>query len=221
MSVFVTNQKVGDSMDKRLTHIKARNALDEIAGNAKIVYQEGEGALFNIYVDLPQGINHTRVAGTSIQIGLISEDDTVVFKNMPFEVAGEIPTAQGIHQIRIESQGTVVAIGYAMLRYYPYYFTETLAAGASVDRNLEIGNLIDNEISVGLSYVGSSSINVTFNETSPFTIYENKMENVGLTIGIEGGTPSGDYSGHILIEGEDQLTSTFRNYTVPIDVAVT
>jgi hypothetical protein len=199
--------------------IKSRNALDEIAGNAKLAYQEGDGAVFDIYVDLPSNINYTSVVGRTIKIVLLDADTTVIFKNLPFEVAGEIPTARGIHSVRVESLGSVVGIGYAMIRYYPYAYSNSIAQGGTDTRNLEIENLLDDDLIVDLSFSGSSEINVTFNETS-FTVYESIIENIDFTVDVDPTATLGSHTGNILIEGEASNTSTKRNYTLPVYVNV-
>lgn len=219
LAMFAVNQEISSSMSDRLTAIKARNALDEIANNAELIYYEGYGAAFNIYIDLPQGIKNTSVLGTSIKIILDDKDSTVIFKNLPFEVVGEIPLSPGVHSVGLRSKGDEVMIGYAMVSFYPYSYSETIAAGSSVSRNIELENLLENDLNVELSFSGSAMLDVDLNETS-FTIYEKQTENVGIDISVLAGASSGDYEGDIIIECEDPETSEERTYLVEVDVAV-
>jgi len=209
---------VSDSVETRLRLQTTRNALDEIAGNAKMVYNEGDGAKSNIYVKLPREIMETEVLADYIYITLsTSSGGKTVFKSFPFEVVGELPESEGLINISIEARRDFVMIGLALIKLN-YGDNYSILQGAEEEDFLEFINLRDETVEVELGYTGEEIL-VEFGDEK-FNLSDSQLESVEINYTVPLASPVGTYSGNIYAECTENNSLISRNYTYPVSIVV-
>ncbi len=109
--IAAANFDVLASGTEKIRMTKARHAVDELAKQAELVYQEGQGAKTKVYVNLPESISGTSVGNRIFTINLSASGGiTSITRSLDFNVSGTIPTESGSYWLEVESYGRYVNI---------------------------------------------------------------------------------------------------------------
>jgi uncharacterized protein (UPF0333 family) len=94
-----------------LTLTYARNAANQIADAAKLVYSQGPPAKLRINVYIPYGVQNITITNNSISFGVIFNSKTAdIYAFSTSNLNGSIPSGQGYYWIDVEAMDNLVQI---------------------------------------------------------------------------------------------------------------
>ncbi len=83
-------------------------ALEDIAGASELVYHQGEGAKTRIFVTVPNDVDTIEIENSTVKVTLMNGE--VIFRNLDFNISGNITTEEGNLWVFVESQDDHVSI---------------------------------------------------------------------------------------------------------------
>lgn len=107
--IVVVNTNIIGSVNTRFRYTKAKVAVNDIGDAAELVYQQGTGSKTKVYISLPNSINTATVSGKTIAINFKGEED-VVYRNLGFDVTGNLPIDESFYWICVESMEGYVLV---------------------------------------------------------------------------------------------------------------
>ena len=109
---------VGINYDIFRTHegqmrmIRAKDTVNEIHKASEAVYKEGKGAKTKIFVNLPGGINSTKIGDNVILLNMSSDSDVYqVLRKVSFNISGDIPSDDGYYWVNVSHKDSGVVVG--------------------------------------------------------------------------------------------------------------
>jgi hypothetical protein len=136
---------------------EALNTVRDLSAAAKEIYAQGAGAKKQVYITIPQGYEpeHSFVANRSIKIRVAGTDYIEVER---FDVFGTLPASAGGHYVLVESVGSGVRIGYAMLEIDKSAIVVSMDPGESKTATMRIRNIWHKAINITISETLDDSI---------------------------------------------------------------
>ena len=106
------NLDILSRQDNQARTVKAKDTINELYKATELVYREGKLSRTKVFVNIPSSVEST-ATGNKLVMNLSVDGETIsVFRTLPFEVQGDIPTASGYYWINITSYGSYVEISY-------------------------------------------------------------------------------------------------------------
>ncbi len=84
------------------------DALVQLKSAAELLYQQGDGAKTEVYITLPEGINTSNVSGKTLRFSFY--DGNTFYRDLSFNVSGNLPISSGGHWIDLEALNGYVYI---------------------------------------------------------------------------------------------------------------
>jgi len=109
--VWIYASSFQQSAGEELSLSYSKNAAEQIASAADLVYTQGPPAKVRLSIYIPAGVKETNVTGKSIVLKVWSAGNTSdVFSTSTANLSGEIPSSEGMYWISVESKGDYVQI---------------------------------------------------------------------------------------------------------------
>ena len=107
--LLVFNTDLSGTYSTKYSRDKIKTALEDISVAAEQAYNQGQGAKSRVFISLPNIIIKSTVEGQTLTFNIYysvnSEGVTPVYKNLDFNVTGNLPSSAGNHWLIRESQG--------------------------------------------------------------------------------------------------------------------
>ncbi len=109
--ILVVGSKMLGGSSSKVESSKARTTVDSLSNAADLVYQEGVGSRTRVYVTLPDEIQSFTTQNQTLKMRLYSGGDLKdVYRNLDFNISGELPSEEGNYWIYLESREGYVYI---------------------------------------------------------------------------------------------------------------
>jgi hypothetical protein len=109
--IIFLKQSALSSVNSQYEVSVARTTLDDLAAAAESVYRQGAGAKTIVYVTIPGSAVAAAVGNTTLSVTLqLGESPHVVYRNLGFEVRGNISSLSGSRWATVESFESYVEI---------------------------------------------------------------------------------------------------------------
>jgi uncharacterized protein (UPF0333 family) len=106
---YVTSTQSETISELSLTY--AKNAANQIADAANLVYSQGPPAKIKIKVYIPYGVTNATIVNSSIEFGVWSDPGvSKIYAFSTAELNGTLPVDQGYYWFEIEATGNIVQI---------------------------------------------------------------------------------------------------------------
>ena len=113
--IVVVVNKTSHSVDSQTIALQAKEFVQDISHNARLVYNQGTGAKTQVIVTLPGNVQNVTFSNTTISlIYSFGGSSTIVEENLGFLVNGSIPNlVAGNFKLNIEAKNGYVQISNA------------------------------------------------------------------------------------------------------------
>lgn len=96
---------------ERMRLTKARHAVDEIAKQAELIYQEGAGAMTKVYINMPEAVDATLIRNKTLIINVSASGGIrEISRRVDFNITGTIPDEAGSYWVEVISYGSFVNV---------------------------------------------------------------------------------------------------------------
>jgi hypothetical protein len=104
LSIISFKEELLFSMSNTYYSAKARTTSDLILQTAELVYHQGEGARSVIFVTIPQEVINITLSSNVLVVNMnISNRPSSIFRTIPFNFNGTIPSKEGSYCLEIQS----------------------------------------------------------------------------------------------------------------------
>jgi hypothetical protein len=207
------SESVGVSKTKIKT--EAQNAVEEIGFAAQDVYSQGAGAKKKITVIIPYTYEAAMSGIGNYSIRLKADSDDYVHIT-EFEIYGSMPGSAGRHEIWIESEGSRVKVGNAMIFLGRESINTALNINSTKAESFTVKNVWDEPITVTISpNWPHTEVGLSTDNTFGLAVDESRTVMITFSSGVDA---LGFYPGSLNISGSDG--SDNESIILPITVEV-
>lgn len=218
LALISLNQDLMDSFSGQLNANKAKITVNDLGDAAQQVYQQGVGAQTRVFVTIPKGVSSSSISDHTLRITLgEGGNKRDVYRNVDFQIAGNIPMQQGNHWITVKSRQGYVVIGFAIVDILPGGYSKTYTPGNSSVELMSISNTLQEQVDVSITYTFDSEISISFIETD-FLLSAGEDKNLLVTLSALASTEAGVYTGEIQIDAN--TTTESQTSFIPVTITV-
>jgi len=159
VTLIAVNQDVITTTGYMIERDKAAALIGDISSAAELVYHQGVGAKTRVFVTVPDNVDTIDIGNKTMKITFANEE--VVYRNLDFNVSGNLPTDEGNQWVIIESLENYTRI---YTEAYGYCGNQVQEVGEKCD-----GDDLNEEECVTLGYDGGDLAcytNCTFDYSS-------------------------------------------------------